>query len=463
MGKAFLKGIYKFVKDYCDDLLGIFFDDEITATQDFVLNNFAVTSLVNVAGLLILFLVIVWFRHEIKYGKMNLSLTGKINRSTFRYAFAGNSFMCVVMFVVTVTGLVRFTEMADPPSDTESVIAFLYLVEWLTFLIIGLTFVVFGTIWSAARFRDTNDSPWKVALLFVPIANLVALRELLFKESSSSSNDEETTEPLIKSLASVFGAILGVPLLIFIAAMGALEYSNLSEPKVVADTQPNDFAAPVQETVTSNGIFIGTQNRNDFYVLPETFSGDKDKFKVVAEYINRSTNRKDQIAFYFVRYRTGWIFYDSINESVKTHVNELRNGDVVKKIWDYCMQVKLEGAVLTPIEPSQDRPPKKPQYRYPQQRENGRLIWAGYMKNYGCYLDTQSVHVFDNTNQYKDWEQVVKLYDEDRFVESVTQNFHWDPQEGACVGGRGISRITDKNLRYQFEAGWQYAFGHSFK
>ena len=31
------------------------------------------------------------------------------------------------------------------------------------------------------------------------------------------------------------------------------------------------------------------------------------------------------------------------------------------------------------------------------------------------------------------------------------------------VGGRGISRITDKNLRYQFEAGWQYAFGHSFK
>ena len=453
MGKAFLIGLKKFVKDYCDDLLGIFFDDEITATQDFVLNNFAVTSLVNVAGLLILFLVIVWFRHEIKYGKMNLSLAGKINRSTFRYAFAGNSFMCVVMFVVTVTGLVRFTEMADPPSDTESLIAFLYLVEWLTFLIIGLTFVVFGTIWAAARFRDANDSPWKAALLFVPIANLFALRELLFKESSSSSDDAETTEPLIKSLASVFGAILFVPLLIFIAAMGALEYSNLSEPKVVADTQPNNLNTPIQESVTSNGIFVGTQGGNDFYILPETFSGDKDKFKVTAEYINKSTNRKDQIAFYFVHYRTGWIYYDSIDESEKKHVNKLRDDDVVKQIWDYCMQGQTEQTSL----------PKKPQYRYPQERENGRLVWAGYMKNYGCYLDTQSIHVFDNTNQYKDWEQIVKLYDENRFVESVTQNFHWDPQEGACVGGRGISRITDTNLMYQFEAGWQCAFGHSFK
>ena len=321
--------------------------------------------------------------------------------------------------------------------------------------------MVFGTIWAAARFRDANDSPWKAALLFVPTANLFALRTLLFKESSSSSDDAETTEPLIKSLASGFGVALGVPLLIFIAAMGALEYSNLSEPKIVADTQPNDFTAPVQETVTSNGIFVGTQNGNDFYVLPETFSGDKEKFKVTAEYINRSTNLKDQIAFYFVRYRTGWIFYDSINESVKTHVNELRNGDVVKKIWDYCMQVKLEGAVLTPTESTP--PPKKPMYRYPGQHENGRLVWAGYINGRGCYLDTQSIHVFDNTNQYKDWEQVVKLYDEDHFVERVTQKFHWDLQNGACIGGRGISRITDKNLMYQFEAGWQYAFGQSFK
>ena len=454
MSKAFLKGIYKFVKEYGDDLLGIFFDDEITATQDFVLNNFAVTSLVNAAGLLILFLVIIWFHNEIKYGKMSLSLAGKLNRSTFRYVFAGNSFMCVVIFVLTVTGLVRFVEMADPPTDAESVIAFLYLVEWLTFLIIGLTFVVFGTIWAAARFRDSNDSPWKAALLFVPVANLYALKVLLFKESASPTDDAETTEPLIKSLASVFGVILGVPLLIFIAAMGALEYSNLPVGKIAAvENRPNDFVAPVQETVTSTGIFLGTQNGNDFYLLPETFSGDNEKFKVTTEYINQSTNHKGQIAFYFVHYRTGWIYYDSIDETEKQYVNKLRDGDVVKKIWNYYTQGQLEDS----------SPPKKPQYRYPQQRENGRLVWAGYMKNYGCYLDTQSVHVFDNTNQYKDWEQVVKIYDEDYFVESATQKFHWDPQNGACVGGRGISRITDKNLMYQFETGWQYAFGQSFK
>ena len=128
MGKAFLKGLNKFVKDNLDDFLELFFDDEITATQDFVLNNFATTSLVNAAGLLILFSVVIWFHNEIKYDKMSLSLDGKINRSTFRYAFAGNSFMCVVMFMVTIAGLLRFTEMADPPTDTESLIAFLYLV-----------------------------------------------------------------------------------------------------------------------------------------------------------------------------------------------------------------------------------------------------------------------------------------------------------------------------------------------
>ena len=188
---------------------------------------------------------------------------------------------------------------------------------------------------------------------------------------------------------------MGVPLLIFIAVMGALEYSNLSAPKVVADTRSDDLVAPVQENVTSNGIFVGTQDGNDFYILPETFSGDKEKFKVTAEYINESTNRKDQIDFYFVHYRTGWIFYDNINENLKTHVNKLRANDVVRQIWDYCMQVKLEGAILTPTEPT---PPKEPTYRYPAQHENGRLVWAGYMKGFGCYLDTQSVHVLDNTN-----------------------------------------------------------------
>ncbi|MBR3745924.1 MAG: DUF805 domain-containing protein [Selenomonadaceae bacterium] len=395
MGKIIFAQVKAFIKNFGDDFLEIFFDDEITATQDFVLNNFAVTSLVNAAGLLILFSVVIWFHNEIKYGKMSLSLDGKINRSTFRYAFAGNSFMCVVMFVVTIAGLLRFAEMNAPLTDTENLIAFLYLVEWLTFLIIGLTFVVFGTIWAAARFRDANDSPWKAALLFVPIANLFALKALLFKESSLSPDDAETTEPLIKSLASRFGAAMGVPLLIFIAAMGALEYSNLSAPKVVADTRSDDLVAPVQENVTSNGIFVGTQDGNDFYILPETFSGDKEKFKVTAEYINESTNRKDQIDFYFVHYRTGWIFYDNINENLKTHVNKLRANDVVRQIWDYCMQVKLEGAILTPTEPT---PPKEPTYRYPAQHENGRLVWAGYMKGFGCYLDTQSVHVLDNTN-----------------------------------------------------------------
>lgn len=453
MGKIIFAQVKAFIKNFGDDFLEIFFDDEITATQDFVLNNFAVTSLVNAAGLLILFSVVIWFHNEIKYGKMSLSLDGKINRSTFRYAFAGNSFMCVVMFVVTIAGLLRFAEMNAPLTDTENLIAFLYLVEWLTFLIIGLTFVVFGTIWAAARFRDANDSPWKAALLFVPIANLFALKALLFKESSLSPDDAETTEPLIKSLASRFGAAMGVPLLIFIAAMGALEYSNLSEPKVVADTQPNNLNTPIQESVTSTGIFLGTQNGNDFYLLPETFSGDNEKFKVTTEYINQSTNHKGQIAFYFVHYRTGWIYYDSIDETEKQYVNKLRDGDVVKKIWNYYTQGQTEDS----------SPPKKPQYRYPQQRENGRLVWAGYMKGFGCYLDTQSVHVLDNTNQFKDWEQVVKLYDEDRFVESVTQNFHWDPREGACIGGRGISRIRDQNLMYQFETGWQYAFGQRFK
>ena len=109
-----------------------------------------------------------------------------------------------------------------------------------------------------------------------------------------------------------------------------------------------------------------------------------------------------------------------------------------------------------------DTPEKKPMYRYPGQREEGKLIWSGYINNHGCYLDTNSVHVFDNTSEYKDWEQVVMLYDDDKFLESVKQNFHWDPQNGACVGGRGISKITDNQLMYQFEAGWQCAFGYSY-
>ena len=72
----------------------------------------------------------------------------------------------------------------------------------------------------------------------------------------------------------------------------------------------------------------------------------------------------------------------------------------------------------------------------------------------GCDSDVDSVGRKADSN---------RLEHRDRFVESATQNFHWDPQEGACVGGRDISRITDTNLMYQFEAGWQCAFGYSFK
>lgn len=372
MGKAFFTGLKGFIKKYLDDLLEIFFDDEITGTQDFVLNNFTVTSLVNTVGLLILFLIIIWFHNEIKYGKMSLSLNGKINRSTFRYAFAGNLFMCVVMFVVTIAGLLRFAEMNDPPSDTESLIAFLYLVEWLTFLIIGLVFVTFGTIWAAARFRDANYSPWKTALLFVPIANLFALSTLLFKESSSSSDDAETTEPLIKSLTSVFGAVLGVSLLIFISAMGALEYSNLSALKVVADKQLNEFIPQSQKTETSNRIFVGTANENDFYILPETFSGDEKNFKIIIEYIDRDENQKGTLGYFFVYNPVSWIYYDTIDESRKNYVNKLKDGDVVKNIWHYCYENLVVKSTI-PIEQSEP-PKKKPMYRYPGQHENGRLI-----------------------------------------------------------------------------------------
>lgn len=102
-------------------------------------------------------------------------------------------------------------------------------------------------------------------------------------------------------------------------------------------------------------------------------------------------------------------------------------------------------------------------YKYPEQRNEGIYVWVGYMNGLGCYLDTSSIHVFDNTSEYKDWEQVVRLYEEDKFVKSVVQNFHWDPQNGACVGGRGISRITDKNLMYQFKTGWRHAFGTEYR
>ena len=101
----------------------------------------------------------------------------------------------------------------------------------------------------------------------------------------------------------------------------------------VAEEKPGESTV-VEDTpvaVTSNGIFVGTRNGKDFYLLPETFSGDNEKFHVTAEYIDKSANHKDQIVFYFVHYRTGWIYYDSSDETAKRHVNKLRDGDVVKK------------------------------------------------------------------------------------------------------------------------------------
>lgn len=293
-------------------------------------------------------------------------------------------------------------------------------------------------------------------MLFVPVANLFALRALLFKESSSSSDDAETSEPLIKSLASFFGAALGIPLLIFVAAMGALEYSNLSPPRVVTD-QSNAFAPPDRKFMLADGVFFGTYNGKDLYLLSETLSGDKENFELTAGYINQSTTQKGYITFYFVHSSTGWLYYDSMDEIGKIPVSQLSDEGIVKRIWNYCMSGQTLKA------PTQNKSSNKSVYHYPEQRENGRLVWAGYKYGLGCYLDTQSVHVRDDTNQFKDWVQVVKLYDEDRLFESLTQNFHWDPQNGACLGGRGISPIRDQNSMLQFETGWQYAFGQKFK
>ncbi len=232
---------------------------------------------------------------------------------------------------------------------------------------------------------------------------------------------------------------------------------NNTESNIPSETSP---LPTVEIPLESNGIFIGTANRNDFYLLPETFSSDEKNFKVIVEYVDKDENQKGTLGYFFIYNPVGWIYYDTIDESRKNYVSKLKEGDVVKNIWQYCYE-NLVVKSPTPSEQSES-PKKKPMYRYPSQHNNGTYVWAGYMKSFGCYLDTNSIHVFDNTSNYKDWEQVVKIYDEDNFVNSVTQNFHWDPQNGPCVGGRGISKITDRNLMYQFETGWQYAFGSRY-
>ena len=103
-------------------------------------------------------------------------------------------------------------------------------------------------------------------------------------------------------------------------------------------------------------------------------------------------------------------------------------------------------------------------YHYPESRNNGKYVWAGRMNDYGCYVDTTSFYVTENSNSYKDWSQIVLLYDNDNLVKSVTQTFHWDSQYGACVGGKGIRPIKDQysDLMTQFRTGWKYAFGYDF-
>ena len=266
-----------------------------------------------------------------------------------------------------------------------------------------------------------------------------------------------------KKIKVFFKIIKGGIFLVILAIVlfvGGFVLTNINKNSTESDiTFENSSLPAVEVPLESNGIFIGTANRNDFYLLPDTFSGDEKKFKVTVEYIDKDENQKGTIGYFFVYNPVGWIYYDSIDESRKNYVKKLKDGDVVKNIWQYC----YENLVVKSPPPEQTEPPKKkPVYRYPGQHENGRLVWAGYMNGLGCYLDINSIHVFDNTSDYKDWEQVVKLYDEGKPANSVTQNFHWDPQNGACVGGRGISKITDRNLMYQFETGWQYAFGYGY-
>ena len=355
--------------------------------------------------------------------------------------------------------MIRIADVSDVPSQAESLLVVLYLLEWLTLLLIGLIFFSFSIVWTVGRFRDMGESSWKVILMFVPLLNLFFLYNLLFKKGTSNSEEDSPSDASHKFF-SFFAAILGVPLLIFIMGTGALEYNDSDDRKISSyDLQENSVQLN-QEPLTSSGIFIGTANRNDFYLLPETFSGDEKNFRVTVEYIDKDENQKGTVGYFFIYNPVGWIYYDTIDESRKNYVSKLKDGDVVKNIWQYC----YENLVIKSPPPSEQNeyPKKKPMYRYPGQHNNGTYVWAGYMKGFGCYLDTNSIHVFDNTSDYKDWEQVVKIYDEDNFVNSVTQNFHWDPQNGACVGGRGISKITDRNLMYQFETGWQYAFGSRY-
>ena len=475
--KTFFVALKTFLKKYIDDLLDLFLDDKSSAAlQDFIMNNFSIAFLINAVGLLIIWFIITRFYISIKNDILPISFTKKVSASSYMWSVIGITILQVVTLTVMLFSLLEVSELAsENPPPTEAFLILSYFLEWIVLSVTLIVFLIFGGIWTAARFRDLGQSGWKVLLTLIPVANLYFIVRLIsqkgvsfIEETAQSRETQATTPEEIEETAIIVSLFKAVPMfqkimlavtLLFIIGMGALEY-NIVQNRFYAGDNIN-FSQRQEEQFQSSGIFIGTTNRNDFYLLPETFSGDKKSFKVTVEYIDKDANQKGELVFFFVRNPVGWIYYDSINESEKNYVSKLHDGDVIKNIWDYCMEVKLEDSL--PITTQSESPKKKPMYRYPGQHNNGIYVWAGYMRGYGCYLDTNSVHVFDNTSEYKDWEQVVRLYDEDKFVESIIQKFHWDPQNGACVGGRGISRITDKNLMYQFETGWRHAFGTEYR
>lgn len=473
--KAFLVLLLQKLKSWDGiDLLSNFLygDSAADIGKNFLINNFSVGFLANTIGLIIIWLLITKFYMSIKEETLPLSLSAKLSVVPYRWSVFG---ITALQFLTLLVCLFTLFEVAaadsENPSNAEISLVIAYSLEWLMLLATLAVFAIFGGIWTASRFRDLGQSGWRILLTLVPVVNLYFMAILLFKNGNTPveepvalSKKAAPQKSVMAYVLSLFGRIpllqkvMFVLTMIFIFGTGAIDYNIIR----YRFNPERDFVVPSQqeEPVQSNGIFIGTANHNDFYLLPETFSGDEKNFNVTVEYIDKDENQKGTIGYFFVYNPVGWICYDSIDESQKHYVKKLKEGDVVKNIWQYCYENLV---VKSPPPPEQNEPPKKkPMYRYPGQHENGRLVWAGYMNGLGCYLDINSIHVFDNTSDYKDWEQVVKLYDEGKPANSVTQNFHWDPQNGACVGGRGISKITDRNLMYQFETGWQYAFGYGY-
>lgn len=366
------------------------------------------------------------------------------------------SFDLLILLFFNFRDAFRNRQITDPANVKETSEIFKLICFHVSAVLRCLILLVLLNLFDAKEFMDKFSVPFGISFVVGFSLWFISMGIRILMMPMPGGSKIQVVFKIIKGV--MFLACSAIGLFVGGFVVMNLMTNNVAEEKSVEST------ASVKDTpvaITSDGIFVGTANENDFYLLPETFSGDKKSFKVTVEYIDKDENQKGKISFFFVHNPAGWIYYDSINESEKKYVSKLHDGDLVKKIWNYCMEVKLEDSL--PITTQNEPPKKKPMYRYPGQHNNGIYVWAGYMNGLGCYLDTSSIHVFDNTSEYKDWEQVVRLYEEDRFVESVIQNFHWDPQNGACVGGRGISRITDKNLMYQFETGWRHAFGTEYR